>query len=103
MVTNEFDASAYMGLCLSFWVILSTAQAAYKRVTERGLSQVGQAYWGMVLAHLGVAATVIGIAVSTAYGVEDDVQMAPGKSIFTWLLYRVYAPITAYWPKLQRH
>ncbi|ARB90899.1 heme lyase CcmF/NrfE family subunit [Legionella longbeachae] len=82
MGTKKFDASAYMGLCLSFWVILSTAQAAYKRVTERGLSHVGQAYWGMVLAHLGVAATVIGIAVSTAYGVEDDVQMAPGKKVY---------------------
>ena len=34
-----------------------------------------------LLAHCGVAATVIGIAVSTAYGVQDDVQMAPGKKL----------------------
>lgn len=79
MMTNEFDASAFMGLCLAFWVIFSTAQAIHKRVKERGLFGVGQAYWGMILAHLGVAVTVIGIAISTAYGVQDDVQMGLGK------------------------
>lgn len=71
---SRFDSSAYMGLVLAFWVILSTFQAAGKRIKERGF-RIGQAYWGMVLAHLGVAATVIGIAVSTTYGVQDDVQM----------------------------
>ncbi|KTD15519.1 cytochrome C-type biogenesis protein CcmF [Legionella gratiana] len=81
IVTKKFDSSAFMGLCLAFWVILSTVQAAYKRVNERGLSHIGQAYWGMISAHLGVAATVIGIAVSTAYGVQDDVQMEPGKQV----------------------
>ncbi|WP_454784081.1 heme lyase CcmF/NrfE family subunit [Legionella sp. WA2024007413] len=79
--SREFDIAAFMGLCLASWVILSTIQAAYKRIYERGLFQVGQAYWGMILAHLGVATTVIGIAVSTAYGVQDDVQMEPGKKV----------------------
>lgn len=81
IATQKFNTSAFMGLCLAFWVVLSTLQAAYKRVNERGFFYVGQAYWGMVLAHLGVAATVLGIAVSTAYGVQDDVQMEPGKKI----------------------
>ncbi|MCW8407923.1 heme lyase CcmF/NrfE family subunit [Legionella sp. PATHC035] len=79
--TKEFNASALMGLTLAFWVIMSTVKAAYRRIFDRGLTQVGQAYWGMILAHLGVATTVIGIAVSTAYGVQDDVQMEPGKKV----------------------
>lgn len=62
-------------------MILSTLQAAYRRIYDRGLHQMGQAYWGMILAHLGVATTVIGIAVSTAYGVQDDVQMEPGEKV----------------------
>lgn len=78
---RQFNVSAFVGLSLAFWVILSTLHAAYRRIYDRGLYQVGQAFWGMILAHLGVATTVIGIAVSTAYGVQDDVQMEPGKKV----------------------
>ena len=35
----------------------------------------------MVVAHLGVAVSVIGIAVSTAYGVQDDVRLSPGQTV----------------------
>lgn len=76
---NHFDGSAFIGLALACWVILSTASALYKRIKERGVP--GQAYWGMVLAHCGVAASVIGVAVSTAYGIQNDVAMAVGNKI----------------------
>lgn len=79
--TRQFNASAFIGLGLAFWVILSTFQSAYRRISDRGLFEVSQAFWGMVLAHLGVATTVIGIAISTAYGVQDDVQMHPGQNV----------------------
>ncbi|MDR3442508.1 MAG: heme lyase CcmF/NrfE family subunit [Legionella sp.] len=78
---SAFDTSAFLGLVLACWIILSSAQAVYKRIYDRGITAVGQAYWGMILAHLGVAASVIGIAVSTTYGVQDDVQMEPGKAM----------------------
>lgn len=79
---HEFAASALIGLILATWIILSTTRAVTKRAKDRGgLIHVGQSYWGMVLAHFGVAATVIGIAVSTTYGVQDDVQMEPGSKI----------------------
>jgi len=77
----EVNLSALIGLMLACWVLSSTLTALYKRITDRGLAEVGQAYWGMVLAHCGVAATVIGIAVSTAYGIQDDVEMHPGSSM----------------------
>ncbi|HAT1820542.1 TPA: heme lyase CcmF/NrfE family subunit [Legionella pneumophila] len=79
--SNEIHLTALLGLILAFWVLLSTANAAYHKIRDRGVAGVGQAYWGMVLAHCGVAATVIGIAVSTAYGVQDDVRMSPGKQV----------------------
>ncbi len=79
--TKEFDYSAFIGLMLATWVFLSTAQAVYKRIKDRGVTDIGQAYWGMVLAHCGVAATVIGIAVSTAYGIQDDVKLAAGNKV----------------------
>lgn len=79
--TSELNSSALMGLSLALWVILSTLSTLYIKMKERGLSGIGQSYWGMVIAHCGVAATVIGIAVSTNYGVQDDVQLAPGKKV----------------------
>lgn len=78
---SKIDYSALMGLILATWVSASTLYAAYNKIKERGFLNVGQAYWGMILAHCGVAVSVIGIAISTAYGVQDDVQLAPGKSI----------------------
>lgn len=81
VTSSNFDGSALMGLMLAFWVVLSTLSAVARRIMDRGFNGVSQAYWGMVIAHCGVAASVIGIAVSTAYGVQDDVQMAPGTSI----------------------
>jgi cytochrome c-type biogenesis protein CcmF len=81
LTTSNFNASAYLGLVLAFWVILSTCSALKKRIKERGFRHLGQAYWGMIIAHCGVATTVMGIAVSTNYGVQDDVRMAPGNKI----------------------
>lgn len=78
---DVLDYSALVGLILASWVILSTFKAVFHKIQERGLAAIGQAYWGMVIAHCGVAATVIGIAVSTAYGLQDDVQLAPGQKI----------------------
>ncbi|MFI4919202.1 MAG: heme lyase CcmF/NrfE family subunit [Legionellales bacterium] len=78
---REFNASVLLGLILATWVVLSTGAALYKRMNERGFLRVGQAYWGMVVAHCGVAATVLGIVISSAYGVQDDVQMEPGKKV----------------------
>lgn len=81
VTTKDWNTSAFLGLSLAFWVVLSTAQALFKRIKERGFLSLGQSYWGMVIAHLGVASTVIGIAVSNAYGVQDDVAMQVGNRV----------------------
>lgn len=78
---SEFNYSALLGMMLASFVILNTIFALLRRIKERGLRQVTQAYWGMVVAHCGVAISVIGVAVSTAYGIQEDVQMGPGTSL----------------------
>ncbi len=80
-LNRELNYQALLGLILATWVVLSTLSAAYKKILERGLSGIAQAYWGMVLAHLGVAVTVIGIALSTNYGIQKDVLMHPGQRV----------------------
>ncbi|MFA6302992.1 MAG: heme lyase CcmF/NrfE family subunit [Legionella sp.] len=78
---KEFVLSAYLGLVLATWVVLSSQMALSKRIRERGWTGIGQAYWGMLIAHCGVAVAVIGVAISTAYGIQDDVKMAPHDTI----------------------
>ncbi len=81
LFTKFIDAYSLLGLILSFWIILSTLKLLILRVRQRGLHNLGQSVWGMVFAHCGVAVTIIGIAISTGYGIQDDIKLAPGESV----------------------
>jgi cytochrome c-type biogenesis protein CcmF len=78
LLSEHLYINACLGLTLAFWIILSTLKLVIARLKQRGLLGLRQAFWGMVLAHIGVAVTVIGIVVSNSYGIQDDVRMAPG-------------------------
>ncbi|MCL2656509.1 MAG: heme lyase CcmF/NrfE family subunit [Betaproteobacteria bacterium] len=56
-------------------VIVSTLHWAWRRLRSGGLGAAGT---GMVIAHLGVAAFVVGVAMVKGYGLEHDVHMQPG-------------------------
>ncbi len=70
-----------LGLVLAFWVILSTLIFLRVKIKQRGIKGLSSAMWGMALAHCGVAATVLGITISSNYGIQDDVKMAPGETV----------------------
>ena len=80
LMTSEVKASVYLGLVFAFWIILNTATVLWVRLKQNGTKSIGQAFGGMILAHAGVAFVIIGIAVSSGYGQEDDVRMSPGNS-----------------------
>jgi len=73
------NPSALLGLVLAFWILFTTLKAVWNKRQSRGLFHISQTYWGMVVAHCGVAATIIGIAVSTNYGMQEDVRVALGE------------------------
>ena len=86
ILQDRIEAMAVVGLLMSVWVILLTLMELHERATHRhrflrGLLHLSRSHWGMVLGHLGVAVTVIGIAFSTQYSVERDVRMKPGDNI----------------------
>lgn len=73
-------------LLMALWVFLLTLMEVYERSTHRhgllkGLWKLPRSHWGMVLGHLGLAVTVVGIAFSQNYSVERDVRMKAGDSI----------------------
>src|SRR5699024_3973592 len=53
---------------------------AYDLGLWRGLRKPGRAYYGMVLAHCGLAVLVAGITVVSFHQVERDLRMRPGDS-----------------------
>lgn len=75
---KQVNGSVYWGLILAFWVLLSSFKALVMRAKQRGMSSFTAAFLGMIVAHCGVAVTVIGIAVSSGYGIQDDVRLSPG-------------------------
>jgi len=51
---------------------------AYKQGFVSGLGKLGRGYWGMVLAHCGLAVLIAGITLVSFHEVERDIRMAPG-------------------------
>lgn len=72
--------SVLIGLVFASWVMLSTFKVVFNRVQQRSNHTIGRSFWGMVAAHCGVAVTVTGIAISSGYGIQTDVRLAPGES-----------------------
>ena len=78
----------FLGLALAAWVILSTLKSLKTRIKQHGFEGVGLRFWGMVFAHIGIAVTVLGITVSSGFGTEMDLRLAPHETI-TWSGYDV--------------
>ncbi|CAG4882417.1 heme lyase, CcmF subunit [Georgfuchsia toluolica] len=69
---------AALGLTLSVWVAIATVLHIRDRLK---LGSRPLAFWGMHLAHLGIAVTVVGVVTVKAYENEQDVRMAPGDTV----------------------
>jgi cytochrome c-type biogenesis protein CcmF len=78
---------ATCGLLLAFWVVATTATDVWERIAPQGggaglawrkLRQIPRAHAGMLLAHLGVAAFCLGVAMVKGYEIERDVRMNLG-------------------------
>ena len=89
VVTGALELWPVLSVMLGSWITLALLVDALERVRNkqglsaklRGLKNLGAGYGGMVLAHLGVAVTALGIALTTTYSTERDVRLAPGESV----------------------
>ncbi len=82
--TGEIGFLATLGLALAFWIVATTLTDLAERVRgghpiER-LKLIPRAMVGMMVAHLGIAAFIIGVTMVRGHEVERDVKMAPGES-----------------------
>lgn len=84
LLANSTDWRAITGVMLGSWVALGTLQGLYDRVSSRpnkfaALLKIPRGFYGMTLAHLGIAWFIVGISLTTSYSIEKDVRLAPGE------------------------
>jgi len=73
-LTSPKSAVVLAALILAMWMILTHTLDVWRRL-RRTRSQP-LAYWGMTLAHLGFAMTIMGVAITATQSIEEDVRMA---------------------------
>jgi cytochrome c-type biogenesis protein CcmF len=75
-----------MGLLLAAWIVATSALNLWQRLKPgAGSASLAQrlrgssrSYYGMLIAHVGVAAFITGVTLVKGYESETDVKMAPG-------------------------
>ncbi len=87
LLMGRWSTWVFAGMTLAFWVAL----CALENIRERGRNLKGnpaaklfshpRAFWGMHIAHIGVAVFVVGVALVMGYPAERDVRMFPGEHV----------------------
>ncbi len=78
-VLGRWSPLIALGFLLAFWVLGSVVVAIRHRLRS-ARNRPPRAFWGMHLAHLGVAVFIIGVTVVKGFETEQDVKMRPGDS-----------------------
>jgi len=86
---GEWNPMVSFGLLLAFWIIASGIVGLRQRLLTGGqqgglwqkLSGQSRSYYGMHLAHLGIAVFIIGVTLVNGYETEKDVRMEIGDTV----------------------
>src|SRR2546430_1228242 len=76
-----------LGLLLAFWIIATAAQNIFSRLRTSAGGFFGRwrapsrSFYGMHLAHIGVAVFIAGVSIVTSYQTEKDVKMEIGDTV----------------------
>ena len=81
-----YSWAAALGLTLALWTVAMTVLSFIDRLGDKGLSwerlaKIPAGFYGMTIAHLGIAVFVVGITLTSVYSVEKDSRMAPGETL----------------------
>src|SRR5687768_11540304 len=88
-VLGQWKPLVALGLMLALWIVITAALNIRERVkTTSGqltifqkLKNQSRSYYGMQLAHVGVAVFVVGVTLVTGYQSEQDVRMNVGDTV----------------------
>ncbi|MAV76483.1 MAG: heme lyase NrfEFG subunit NrfE [Cellvibrionales bacterium] len=77
----DFNFLAFFIASLCLWLVVNTLGHFFFRLKHAGLSfhsfsQLSLSYYGMVIAHIGMAVMILGIGITSIYESQKDVRMA---------------------------
>ncbi|MBX2825286.1 MAG: heme lyase CcmF/NrfE family subunit [Gammaproteobacteria bacterium] len=83
---GTFKPAAWLALALACWVTLTSLYGLLLRLRNRrnklsAITHTPAAFWGMTIAHLGLAVFAVGVAITSLYSVQQDVRMEPGQEL----------------------
>ncbi len=98
LYSDEYSISAAISVMIGMWVATTTLAEVIHKTRNApsfmaGLKKLTASFYGMVLAHIGVAITVLGVALNTIYSDQKDLRLAPGSVVtvggYEYLFYGV--------------
>ena len=84
LLFSRYEFGAAIGLILATWITLTTLQGIRLKLVNKGYSlksfmSVPRSFYGMSIAHLGIAVFIVGITLTSTYSEEKDVRMVPNE------------------------
>jgi c-type cytochrome biogenesis protein CcmF len=85
LVFGDFNFAVLAVCLLAAWVVLAAVRDLLDKTRHKGLFKgargLSPSYWGMHLAHLGLAVCAIGVVLTSHQSAERDLRLAPGESL----------------------
>ena len=82
VLMGDFNWAVMATVMLAAWVLLAGVRDLLDKTRHKGLFNgmrgLTRSYWGMQLAHIGIAVCALGVVLSSQYSAERDLRMAPG-------------------------
>ncbi len=82
---TEFRPAALASIALAIWVVTSSVYGLVYRLRNKrnrlnAVMHTPAAFWGMTIAHMGIAVFTVGVALTSIYSKEVTVRMSPGET-----------------------
>ena len=89
LFVGQWQPLVSLGLSLALWIVSTAALNLRERVITTvhqhsifaRLRSQSRSYYGMQLAHVGVAVFIVGVTLVTGYEVEKDIRMSVGDTV----------------------
>ncbi|MBX3648898.1 MAG: heme lyase CcmF/NrfE family subunit [Rhodocyclaceae bacterium] len=81
LLYGKWSPLTAMGVLLAAWIAGGSAVAIIERLRAGGLRAQPLHWWGMHLAHVGVAVFVVGVTLVSSFQEEKDVRMEPDDTV----------------------
>ena len=85
-LAKEFSFVVLLVNTVALWIIVSLGKDLMAKVANKAdkvaaLFKQNMSYYGMILGHLGIAVSILGVCITVYYSEERDVRMVPGDSV----------------------